>query len=200
MQAYPKRVRQERQTKGAKMREPTEREDQKEEVLQKCFDCLVSVGLENVSIREFTKATGLNSSSLYYWFSDKDEIVLDATDFGLNKIMTHLFDYATKNINDIEKMCNGFPDVLKNYSSHLRLVFQVATSPQYGKRAVEISNHFAVFYDKFAKELSKKLTTDYTTIRHWVDLFVSAVVDCVIWNEWEKFIREINFLLRIIIP
>lgn len=181
------------------MREPTGHESQKEEVLQKCFECLVSVGLENVSIRAFTKATGLNSSSLYYWFSDKAEIVLDATEYGLNKIITCLFNYATKNIDDIEMMCKGFPNVVKEYSSQLRLIFQVATSPQYGKRAVEFSNHFAAFYDKFAEELSKKLTTDYDTIRHWVDLFVSAVVDCIIWNEWEKFIRGIDFLLRIII-
>lgn len=179
------------------MREPTEREDQKEEVLQKCFECLVSAGLENVSIREFTKATGLNSSSLYYWFSDKDEIVLDATEYGLNKIITCLFDYATKNIDDIEMMCKGFPNVVKEYSSQLRLIFQVATSPQYGKRAVEISSHFSAFYDKFAKKLSEKLDADYTTIRHLVDLFVAAIVDCVIWNEWDKLTQGIDFILKL---
>ena len=62
------------------MRKPTERENvQKDNVLKKCFECLIETGIEGASIKDFSNATGMTASSLYYWFTDKDEIVLDAT-------------------------------------------------------------------------------------------------------------------------
>jgi len=70
------------------MRQSADKEEmQKDLLLEQCFNCLVSTGLEGVSIREFQNATGMTASSLYYWFSDKDEIVLDAVGFGINKIV-----------------------------------------------------------------------------------------------------------------
>ena len=50
------------------MKQASERKFDRNEVLKKCFDCLVSNGLENTSIRSFSTASGLNSSSLYYYF------------------------------------------------------------------------------------------------------------------------------------
>lgn len=46
------------------MKQASERKFDRNEVLKKCFDCLVSNGLENTSIRSFSTASGLNSSSL----------------------------------------------------------------------------------------------------------------------------------------
>lgn len=76
------------------MKQASERKFDRNEVLKKCFDCLVSNGLENTSIRSFSTASGLNSSSLYYWFHNKDEIVLAATLHGLKTIIDDLFTQA----------------------------------------------------------------------------------------------------------
>lgn len=85
------------------MRQAAENRFNREETLGKCFECLVSSGLENTSIRNFSLATGLNSSSLYYWFRDKDEIVLEATLFGLKSIIDDLFTQAYGYLNDLDK-------------------------------------------------------------------------------------------------
>ena len=75
------------------MRNPVERDEiQKDIVLKKCFDCLVETGIEGATIRDFSRVTGMTTSSLYYWFNDKDEIVLDATEFGIRMIVDSLID------------------------------------------------------------------------------------------------------------
>ena len=103
------------------MRTPTEREDvQKEEVLKKCFECIVETGIEGASIKEFSNATGMSSSSLYYWFKDKDEIVIDATCYGLKlvfeRLLKKLMNYADKP----DQLMEGFPKVLKEHNSYLK--------------------------------------------------------------------------------
>lgn len=65
-------------------------------MLKKCFETLVETGIEGSSINNLSNATGMTSSSLYYWFKDKDEILLDATEYGLKKVLGALFAYAMK--------------------------------------------------------------------------------------------------------
>ena len=43
----------------------------KSELSEKVFPYLVKLGLENISIRELCKGTGIAQGSLYYWFNDK---------------------------------------------------------------------------------------------------------------------------------
>lgn len=178
------------------MREPTERENvQKDTVLAKCFDCLVETGIEGASINNFSGSTGMTPSSLYYWFTDKDEIVLDDTEYGMKKVIGQLFDYAEKHINDIEQMRSGFPDVVKKHSASLRVVFQIAASPKYGEKTVEMSDELLDLYDDYARKFSKQMNLSYEKVRLIVDLVVSTVIDAVIWNGWEKLSREIDTIL-----
>ena len=179
------------------MREPTERENvQKDAVLKKCFECLVETGIEGASINNFSSATGMASSSLYYWFKDKDEILLDATEYGLRKVLEKLFDYAEKHIENIEELCEGFPKLVEKQSASLRFVLQVAASPKYGRFAVEISDKKLDLYDNYAKKLSDHLDIPFEKIRLLVDLVVSIVIDAVIWQEWNKFSAELKYVFK----
>lgn len=181
------------------MREPAEREEiRKDVILQKCFDCIIEHGVEKVSIRIFSDATGLTSSSLYYWFNDKDEIILDATEYCVDTVVDKLFGYAMENVKNVKKMCAEFPDMVKKYESTLKAIFQIATSPQYGDRIIKLTNGFSSLYDLYAKKLSKHLNMPYEKIRQLVNLFISSIVDCVTWREWDKLSSEINFILSII--
>ncbi len=179
------------------MREPAEREMvQKNTVLEKCFECLVETGIEGASINNFSTSTGMTASSLYYWFTDKDEIVLDATEYGMNMVIGKLFDYAEKHINNVEEMCIGFPDIVKKQSASLRLVLQVAASPKYGEKTVEISDNLLGLYDDYAEKLSAQLKLPYEKVRLIVDLVVSTIIDAVIWSGWEKLSSELNYIFR----
>ena len=64
------------------MRKPFER-DIKKEILSKCFGYLARKGLEKASIKNLCEETGISSGSIYYWFKDKDETVLDSAEYGL---------------------------------------------------------------------------------------------------------------------
>ena len=112
------------------MEQASERKFDRNEVLKKCFDCLVSNGLENTSIRSFSVASGLNSSSLYYWFHNKDEIVLEATLYGLKTIIDDLFAQAYGYLNDLDTLFTHFPRVIAAYTDHLIERSDEKTTPE----------------------------------------------------------------------
>lgn len=121
------------------MREPAEREIKKDVVLSKCFECLTEKGIESTTIKDFSEATGMVASSIYYWFEDKDEIVLDAVKWVLDENVKILFDYAFEHTDDLMQLCQGIKVLVQNTKRQFKLIFQIATSPQYGEQVRKYS-------------------------------------------------------------
>ena len=157
------------------MREPTERDVNKNYVLLKCFKCLTKIGVEQITTRNFSDEMGMATSSLYYWFKDKDELIVDATEFGLHYIVEKLFRYALDNIDDVEYLCNEFYKIADEYKLELRLILQIVNSPRYGERIREHSGRLSRIYDAYSDKLTEAINVSYLDIRGTIDLFVSAI-------------------------
>lgn len=109
-------------------------ENCKEEILRECFDCLAECGLERITDRALREATGLTASSLYYRFNDKDEIVFEATFWGLETITKELFWQAIQSVDSFDNLFRLFLSQLELFKAKLKLIYQVAASPRYGER------------------------------------------------------------------
>ena len=175
-----------------------EEESQQEVILKRCFDCIAETGIENASIRDFSAATDMKASSLYYWFKDKDDIVIRATQYALNKVMNALFDFAVEYQDDVSTLCRAFPDIVRKYKLQLRVVFQVTTSPVYGPEMRNYILKKSSLYDEYSEKIGKQLNIPYNIIRPVVDLFVSAIVDYVIWDDDEKISREMTYINEVV--
>lgn len=180
------------------MRVPAEREIKKDVVLSKCFNCLTEKGIESVTVKDFSEATGMASSSIYYWFEDKDEIVLDAVEWGLDECVKIIFDYAFEHTDDLIQLCKGIKELAQENKKQFRLIFQVATSPQYGESVRKFSDKLDIEYERYTKTLSEKLRLDFNTLYPFVSLFISVFIDCVIWDSWDKFDIKTNAVLKIL--
>lgn len=173
------------------MREPTEREVKKDIVLEKCFSRMFEEGIEGISIKDFSEATGMSASSLYYWFKNKDEIVLDAVEWGLNKHVNNIFDFAFKHTENLEKLAKGIIKIAMEQKKEFRLIFQIATSPQYGEHVIKLADKLEDIYKRYTEVLSEKLAISFDDLYPYVNLVVSVFVDCVIWEDWNKLEKEL---------
>lgn len=184
------------------MRQAAESRFNREETLKKCFECLASNGLENTSIRTFVFATGLSSSSLYYWFRDKNEIILEATLFGLKSIIDDLFTQAYGYLNDLDTLFVQIPRAIDTYKNHLKLVYQVLVSPQYGSRLKDATSELSAAYDSYGMVLADRLGCDYDILCPFVHLFISVATNYVLWEDEamaEKQYKEIYQGINIIV-
>ena len=179
------------------MREPYER-DIKKEILEKCFDYLVRKGLAEASIKNLCEETGISSGSIYYWFNNKDEVILDTTEYGLTVVTNKLFDYAFGHIADIREVIQTFPDELMKYKNELRFIYQVTTSSQYGYAMRKMVDKLDITYDAYAKKLSSYMEYNYETLRPFVYLFISAAFDYIVWEDEKKIAMELNTIYKAI--
>jgi len=58
------------------------------------------------------------------------------------------------------------------------------------------SKTFTYKYDSYAQKLSQRINLPYNTIRVLVDNFVSVTVDCIIWEDWNKYKRQLEYVLE----
>ena len=107
--------------------------DIEKEFLEPSFQYLVKNGLENTSVRDLCKAMGISYGSIYYWFEGKDDIYTSVVEYGIGKVATKLFNALFEKAHDPEHFFNTFLNDIDNYTEELRLVFQFATSIEYGK-------------------------------------------------------------------
>lgn len=181
------------------MNSSVEKENKRDGILKACFYCLVKTGLEKTSMRDFSEASGAFSSSLYYMFKNKDDIVLNATEYGLNIVVNSLFEYAFTHINNMKEFLNDFPLKVEEYKDELRFIYQVVASPQYGDEMRLLTNKLSSRYDEYTDILSEYLGCSYEKLRPFVRLAIAAVLDFVIWGDADKMQMEMNCIYESIL-
>ncbi len=182
--------------RGIKMKNITyqkSRADEKE-ITDKIFSFLVKSGIENVSIREMCRDTGIAQGSLYYWFEDKDSIVCEATEYGLKKVTDEIFSYVFEKIENLPEFFENCLDKIHIHRQELRFIYQMAASPVYGEKIRRDGKYFKSMYDRYAEILAKVLNCAPEKLVPLVYLFISAICDYAIWEDAENTQTEINYI------
>lgn len=166
----------------------------KSELSEKIFPYLVKRGLENITIRELCKGTGIVQGTLYYWFNDKTAIVCEATEWGLKQVTDQIFEYVFASLNDLRSFFSNCLDEVSKYKKELRFIYQLAASPVYGEKIRADGKDLNFIYDKYTRRLSVMLNCNEQILKPLVYLFISAVLDYVIWDEKEKSQIQLEFI------
>jgi len=174
------------------MREPSYDNVQKEDLLKKCFDYLVETGLESVSMRNMCDETGIVMSSMYYWFGNKDGVILSATEWGLNHVAGELFEYIYKYIYNLQITIITFSEFAMQYKKQLRFIYQVVTSLKYGEDMRPLANKLSLVCDIYAEKISNHFNCNKQELIPYIYLFLSAVFDYVIWYDKQKMEIELS--------
>lgn len=178
------------------MREQVVR-DIKEEFLGTSFRYLVEHGLENTSVRDLCKAIGISTGSLYYWFDNKDDLYINSARYGLEKVASSIFEYSFKELYDLKHFFDNVLDEIIKYKPELHLIYQVATSPVYGMRMRAKADDLNVTYNKLIKHVAKLLGCSPESITPIVFMFISIILDYVVWEDYTTTKMQLDYLYTI---
>ena len=165
-------------------------EARKEELMKKCYECFAENGLSSTGIRTLGKSCGCNPSTLYLYFKDLDDLIIQSTEYCMSKVEDEFMERAPKNVSDLEKFINETPYwTAKEYGKKYRLMYQVYTHPkyrEYGKKFFEGVNKR---YTEYAKQLSEKIKIPSDTLTSLIFIFVRACVHYALFED-EFYLQE----------
>lgn len=165
-----------------------------EEVLKLIFDCLVQNGVENTSMRTISCATNLSASSLYYRFKDKDEMILAASFLGLNSITKELFWVAAEKIDNFQELFIALLNNVDARKQSMRLIYQVLSSPKYGKKFKNMTHATPTIIYKYAGMLSERLMCSTEELMPYVGLTVAVIREYAMWENREHTKQKLKFI------
>lgn len=160
------------------------RQAKKVEIMEKCFACYAKYGLNSVGIKAIAKECNCNSATLYQYFDNLDDLIIQSTAYCMGKVEDDFMQKAPTDPKDVMRFIEEVPYwTAKKHGSKYRLMYQVYTHPKYiehGKKFFEGVNER---YTEYAKQLEPKIDIPYTVITPLIFIFVRACVHYALFED-----------------
>lgn len=175
------------------------REERKKEYL-KCFIKTFSEnGIDRTPVKKLAGAAKINEASIYQYFKNKDEIVVDCVKLYLEGELTQLCEVLSDQEEQLEVRIDRFLQLSGETSAQAKFIIQVLTSPIYGQMCSQMIHDFSRRFltsphmerddDEFQAE------TEDCAIQL---LFLSIAISDRVIGESNLLRMQVEYLLRLI--
>lgn len=167
----------------------------KTEIMEKCYDCYAEYGLGNVGIKVLGKACGLASGSLYTYFDDLDDLIIQSTEYCMSKVEDDFMKKAPKHADELDKFIDEIPYwTAKKHGKQYRLMYQVYTNPKYIEHGKKFFDGVDKRYTEYAKLLEPQLGLPHTLIVSFIFILVRASVHYALFEDEYYLKTQLNVL------
>ena len=166
------------------MRTEQQHNDRKKEIMEKCFECYAENGLTGTGIKTLTEKCGCASGTLYVYFKNLDELIIESTAYCMAKVEN---DFMSRSPNSRDELMSFIDEIpywtAKEHGKKYRLMYQVYTHPkyiEYGKQFFEGVNKR---YTEYAKSLETKLGIPYDVLTPLIFILIRASVHYAMFED-----------------
>lgn len=157
--------------------------DRKKEVINICLDHFIENGLYETSTRSLSKALKLQNAGLYYYFTSKDEAVIQCAEEAALRIENALIAPTIRDLADPDSMMKRLRSRADEMAPTMRFLATAIGSKRCHDGMKPISEGMAKRYDYYVGQVSKKLGCDRAEIEPYVYMTIAAVMNYMIFGE-----------------
>lgn len=154
------------------------------DIMKKSYDCFAENGLGSVGIRALAQCCGCNSATLYTYFKDLDDLIIQSTEYCMSKVEDDFMAKAPQSVDELEKFIDEIPYwTAEKHGKKYRLMYQVYTHPKYiehGKRFFQGVNKR---YTDYAKSLESKIGIPYDITTPLIFILIRACVHYALFED-----------------
>lgn len=184
MYAYPGNTRAATAERDMRTRDEESYQRKKEQIMEACYACYAENGLHGTGIRALADASGVSPSSLYTYFDDLDDLIVQSTAHCMAKVEDEFMAKAPTSPADIERFVDEIPYwTAKCHGSKYRLMYQVYTHPKYAGHGHEFFAGVDRRYTEYAKQLAPTLGIPHEVITPLIFIFVRGCVHFALFGD-----------------
>ena len=170
------------------------------EIMEKCFDCYAENGFSSVGIKAIAKACDCSVATLYLYFDNLDDLIVQSTEYCMSKVEDEFMAKAPTDVEDLWRFIDEIPYwTAKKHGKKYRLMYQVYAHPKY----IEYGKKFFAGVDKryteYAKSLEPKLGIPYEKITPLIFILVRACVHYTLFEDEFYMKSQIETLKEILV-
>ena len=124
------------------------------EIMEKCFDCYAENGFTSVGVKAIAKACGCSGASLYQYFDNLDDLIIQSTEYCMSKVEDEFMAKAPTDVEDLWRFMDEIPYwTAEKHGKKYRLMYQVYTHPKYREYGKKFFAGVDQRYTEYAKNL-----------------------------------------------
>ena len=160
------------------------RRAKKIEIMEKCYDCYADQGFYGTGIKAIAYACGCNVASLYQYFENLDDLIIQSTEYCMSKVED---DFMAKAPADVEGLWRFIDEVpywtAEKHGNKYRLMYQVYTHPKYREYGQKFFAGVNERYTEYAKLLEGKLGIPYQKLTPLIFILIRACVHYALFED-----------------
>ena len=166
------------------MRTECQHNDRKIEIMEKCFDCYAENGLTGTGIKTLAKECGCTSGTLYIYFKNLDELIVESTAHCMAKVED---DFMTRSPNSPTELMRFIDETpywtAEKHGKKYRLMYQVYTHPKYIEHGKKFFDGVNKRYTEYAKSLEAKLGIPCEVLTPLIFILIRASVHYAMFED-----------------
>lgn len=156
----------------------------KTEIMEKSFECFAENGLSSVGIRTLGQYCGCNSATLYTYFKDLDDLIVQSTAYCMSKVEEDFMAKAPQNIDEVEGFINEIAHwTAEKHGKKYRLMYQVYTHPKYIEYGKKFFDGVNERYTEYARTLESKIGIPYKVATPLIFILIRACVHYALFED-----------------
>ena len=154
------------------------------EIMEKCFDCYAEKGFASVGVKAIADACGCNVASLYQYFDNLDDLIVQSTEYCMSKVEDEFMANAPTDVEDLWRFIDEIPYwTAKKHGKKYRLMYQVYTHPKYLEYGKRFFKGVDRRYTEYAKTLEGNLGIPYEIITPLIFILIRACVHFALFED-----------------
>ena len=154
------------------------------EIMEKCYNSFAQLGLHGTGMREMAKYCGYNTSKIYTYFKDLDDLIIQSTEYCMSKVEDEFMAKAPTNVEKLWQFIDEIPFwTAKKHGKKYRLMYQVYTHPKYREYGKKFFKGVDERYTEYAKSLEGNLGIPYQKLTPLIFILVRACVHYALFDD-----------------
>ena len=171
-------------------------QEKKKMIMEACFECYSENGLYGTGIDALAKACGVSKSSLYTYFKDVDDLIIQSTEYCMSKVEDDFMKKSPMNMQDVDRFIDEIPYwTAKKHGKKYRLMYQVYTHPKYNEHGKKFFQGVNERYTEYAKQLELRIGISYKIITPMIFVLIRACVHYALFED-EYYLKSQTELLK----
>ena len=156
----------------------------KVELMERCFNGFAELGLHGTGIRTLAKHCGYNTSMIYTYFKDLDDLIVKSTEYCMSKVEDDFMAKAPTDVEDLWRFIDEIPYwTAKKHGKKYRLMYQVYTHPRYISQGKDFFEGVNRRYSEYAAQLEIKIGIPKDIITPLIFILIRASVHYALFED-----------------
>ncbi len=153
-------------------------------MMEKCFDCYAENGFSSVGIKAIAKACDCSVATLYLYFDNLDDLIVQSTEYCMSKVEDEFMAKAPTNVEDLWLFIDEIPYwTAEKHGRKYRLMYQVYTHPKYREYGRKFFAGVDRRYAEYAKSLEPKLGIPFDKLTPLIFILIRACVHYALFED-----------------